>query len=382
MATDLSSIRTMQDVINVLSVVYFNMNEIERIYYDMFINPEKLDVTFQRYNEEGVLETITLPNRAKMAFSILSGEGSPQGVVEADAGSFYLDTVAGNMYYKTAGPANNAYGWALFWNNANLQAGIDFLAPTGDGSQLTDLNASSFSSGVLPVIYGGTGATNITGLVKGNGTGAFTAAIEGVDYSTPSDLTGLIAYYPINNILPGWLMCDGTAYSRTLYAKLYSVIGTTYGAGDGSTTFNVPNLYNYYIRCWNGLADFNTVQPDQVGGHTHSLTNVSIGYSGAHHTHSRGSMNITGTFSGAQKNANENVCSGAFSQSSYYKHGNDSEYHAGHNVITFNAATSWIGNTSYADSSHNHSISGSADNNNPGAENRVRNKMLVPVIKY
>lgn len=40
----------------------------------------------------------------------------------------------------------------------------------------------------------------------------------------------------------GWLICDGSAVSRTTYANLFSVIGTTYGTGDGSTTFNIPNL--------------------------------------------------------------------------------------------------------------------------------------------
>ena len=40
----------------------------------------------------------------------------------------------------------------------------------------------------------------------------------------------------------GWLICDGSAISRTLYAALFDVIGETYGAGDGSTTFNLPNL--------------------------------------------------------------------------------------------------------------------------------------------
>ena len=44
------------------------------------------------------------------------------------------------------------------------------------------------------------------------------------------------------NIIPaGWLLCDGSAISRTDYAKLFSAIGTTWGAGDGSTTFNLPN---------------------------------------------------------------------------------------------------------------------------------------------
>jgi phage-related tail fiber protein len=40
----------------------------------------------------------------------------------------------------------------------------------------------------------------------------------------------------------GWLLCDGAAVSRTTYANLFRKIGTTYGTGDGSTTFNVPNL--------------------------------------------------------------------------------------------------------------------------------------------
>lgn len=41
---------------------------------------------------------------------------------------------------------------------------------------------------------------------------------------------------------PGGLLCDGTAYSRTTYATLFDAIGTAYGVGDGSTTFNVPDL--------------------------------------------------------------------------------------------------------------------------------------------
>jgi len=40
----------------------------------------------------------------------------------------------------------------------------------------------------------------------------------------------------------GWFVCDGSAVSRTTYSDLYSVIGTTFGTGDGSTTFNVPDL--------------------------------------------------------------------------------------------------------------------------------------------
>jgi len=55
---------------------------------------------------------------------------------------------------------------------------------------------------------------------------------------------------PVGGMIPyggtqaptGWLMCNGSAVSRTTYVGLFTVVGTTYGAGDGSTTFNLPNF--------------------------------------------------------------------------------------------------------------------------------------------
>ena len=52
---------------------------------------------------------------------------------------------------------------------------------------------------------------------------------------------GTMQMFAGNTIPAGWLLCDGSAISRTDYAKLFSAIGTTWGAGDGSTTFNLPN---------------------------------------------------------------------------------------------------------------------------------------------
>lgn len=60
---------------------------------------------------------------------------------------------------------------------------------------------------------------------------------------------------PIATMLPfagtsaptGFLLCDGSAVSRTTYADLYGVIGTTYGSGDGSTTFNLPSTVGKFL---------------------------------------------------------------------------------------------------------------------------------------
>ncbi len=46
----------------------------------------------------------------------------------------------------------------------------------------------------------------------------------------------------------GWLLCDGSAVSRSTYSALFAVIGTTYGSGNGSTTFNVPNAQGVFVR--------------------------------------------------------------------------------------------------------------------------------------
>lgn len=53
---------------------------------------------------------------------------------------------------------------------------------------------------------------------------------------------GIILPYAGSTAPEGYLMCDGSAVSRSTYAALFAVIGTTYGAGDGSTTFNIPDL--------------------------------------------------------------------------------------------------------------------------------------------
>lgn len=55
---------------------------------------------------------------------------------------------------------------------------------------------------------------------------------------------GSIINYAGAIVPAGWLLCDGSAVSRTDYRRLFDVCGTTYGAGNGSTTFNLPNLAN------------------------------------------------------------------------------------------------------------------------------------------
>lgn len=62
------------------------------------------------------------------------------------------------------------------------------------------------------------------------------------------ELIGTVAAFSSSSLPTGWLLCDGSAVSRTTYAALFTAIGTTYGSGDGSTTFALPNLTNRFIQ--------------------------------------------------------------------------------------------------------------------------------------
>ena len=106
-----------------------------------------------------------------------------------------------------------------------------------------------------------------------------------IDAALP--VTGTVQMYAGSSAPSGWLICNGQAVSRTVYAALYAVIGTTYGAGDGSTTFNVPNLVNKTVRGSNSLgktggADTVTLTTANLPAHTHGVGTLTTNNTGAH----------------------------------------------------------------------------------------------------
>jgi microcystin-dependent protein len=71
--------------------------------------------------------------------------------------------------------------------------------------------------------------------------------------------TGLVSDWSGLTAPDGWLLCDGSAVSRTTYSSLFAVVGTTYGSGDGSTTFNVPDAVGR-VTVGQGAAGHSDVQ--------------------------------------------------------------------------------------------------------------------------
>ena len=105
-------------------------------------------------------------------------------------------------------------------------------------SSLTDYPQGGFALGSDGVLYQAVQATgpSTTALDPTNDTSmTYWKAVQF------GNKTGMISLYGGTTPPEGWLICDGSAISRTTYASLFSVIGTTYGEGDGSTTFNIPN---------------------------------------------------------------------------------------------------------------------------------------------
>lgn len=108
---------------------------------------------------------------------------------------------------------------------------------------------------------------------------------------------GSIMCFAGANAPQGWLLCNGQAVSRTDYQQLFTSIGTTYGIGNGSTTFNLPNLQDRFPmgKGTNSLGQTSgsnsiTLSSSQLPSHSHTATVAANGS----HSHT-GTTNTTGS---------------------------------------------------------------------------------------
>lgn len=117
-----------------------------------------------------------------------------------------------------------------------------------------------------------------------------------VDRRTAGDTIpiGTVAYFGASTPPDSWLECNGQAVSRTTYDVLFAKIGTTFGAGNGSTTFNVPDLRGDFVRGWdNGRGvdpgrAFGSAQSDALKAHDHDMAFEAFSES------SSGTTNVNG----------------------------------------------------------------------------------------
>lgn len=127
---------------------------------------------------------------------------------------------------------------------------------------------------------------------------------------------GVVLPWTTSTVPTGWLECNGQAVSRSTYAELYAAIGTSYGVGDGSTTFNVPDYRGEFLRGWDhGRAvdpdkatrtdrgdgttgdNIGTKQGEAVKSHQHGVTGVTPSTSISPNPHSHTVANLFGSAS-------------------------------------------------------------------------------------
>ena len=157
-------------------------------------------------------------------------------------------------------------------------------ATAGDGFNVSVRNSGT---GVITI------DPNLTETIDGSTTLAVNAGESVLIYCTGTAWvtigkssgvpSGSITGYGGTSAPSGWLLCDGSAISRTTYASLFSAIGTTFGVGDGSSTFNIPDARGRVIAG----------QDDMGGSAASRLTTAGSGVDGATLGAAGGAQNVT-----------------------------------------------------------------------------------------
>ena len=195
--------------------------------------------------------------------------------------------------------------------------------------------------------------------------------INGVRFDGSADVNvtpaGAVQFFAQPWPPAGWLKANGAAVSRTTYANLFAAIGTHYGDGDGSTTFNLPDLRGEFLRSWDdgkGVDKgrlFGAWQDGDNKAHQHHGT---TGLAGSHH-HSGVTQE-----SGYHTHPVGRTGGGNGSHAAESMPGKGGELHGG-GIHQHNFSTDWVG-----DHSHNFTTSFSG-----GDEARPRNIALLACIK-
>ncbi len=273
-----------------------------------------------------------------------SGSSEPATKV---AYMLWADTT--NNLLKVRNGANNAWISLGSINTTNL--GLAGLAsPTFTGTVTApELDLTGNTSLKLPVGTTAQRPTGATGDIRFNSTLSKVETYSGSVWESVGGVpAGSVTCFAHSSVPSGWLECNGANVSRSTYATLFAAIGTTWGTGDGSSTFGLPDCRGEWVRGWDNSRGVDsgrsiaTTQSDQNKSHTHSASVTDPGHS---HTVNQYGGNFGGS-SGAQTFRSD---------------------HSGTSTAIVQSATTGI------------SVS---NGNQGGTEVRVRNIAMMYIIKY
>jgi microcystin-dependent protein len=173
------------------------------------------------------------------------------------------------------------YSWTTPDDTALVKDGAAAIRSLGTAIDTTVFNNAGASIAKTIVdakgdIIAATAADTISRLAVGANDTVLTAdssTATGLKWAAPSGVpTGFVMMFAANAAPSGFLKANGAAISRSTYASLFTAIGTTFGVGDGSTTFNVPDLRGYFPRGW---ADDGSTDSGRSFGSTQSSTTIT-----------------------------------------------------------------------------------------------------------
>lgn len=221
---------------------------------------------------------------------------------------------------------------------------------------------------------------------------ATTAALNKLQQQVGDSMTGMVSAFAMSAAPSGWLKCNGAAVSRTTFASLFARIGTVFGAGDGVSTFGVPDLRGLFLR---GLDDgrgvdaaraLGTFQDMMMQSHAHGASAAAVG------DHVHGAWTDAQGWHGHGVNDpghNHRVNSGSVQVNGLAPGGGYGPYNAG--ASPFDTDWKGTGITIAGDGVHAHNVGiggggththGIAVEASGGHETRPKNMALLFCIKY
>jgi microcystin-dependent protein len=202
-----------------------------------------------------------------------SGVGSP---TISYAYQFRVDTSVSPAVMYMRNGANSVW---VRWGTIDASTSVLTVDKAIDSDKIKASSTDTTSAYLNEKLIAGSNVTITKGNTGSNETLTFASTASGM-------ITGTIIMWPTSSVPTGYFECNGAAVSRTTYSALFAVLGTLYGAGDGSTTFNIPDYRGYFLRGW----DHGTARdPDRAtrtdSGNGTTGDNVGTKQSGQYYTH-------------------------------------------------------------------------------------------------
>ena len=281
--------------------------------------------------------------------------GSPAYAFDNDTDTGMFRSGANTIGFSTSGTARVSISDA----GLDVVNGLPIRLQDSSGSPFVSLKSPSALSGNVALTL----PSSITngGFLQTDGSGNLSFQIVA---GVPS---GSVFCMAVATVPSGYLECNGAAVSRTTYAALFAIIGTNYGTGNGSSTFNLPDLRGEFVRGFDngrGADSGRSIASSQ--GASNASHNHSISLSGTTSTKS-----LTGSVQKISETFNNNgTTTGIFSKSQGFDAGFTPGSPDNNNTGAFNI-----------DASHNHTFSASGTSGSQGSEARPRNIAMMYIIK-